>query len=260
MINELSLQPFNKLNCMGMLNTLLPPQDPSGNVAPPTPLVTLSTLREERNGFFDYIRMVQKNGPTVLQPVMEMNKNPEDETGWDNLQKTVDKYLRVAKNMIDDCISTTGTDDFKAVEDGRKGKKTDSGISFGSGRRPSAGSGIHDKPNSIRSVETQQVKGLSTLEKINREFKRMRVKTRPDVDEIVKPEPVAPPQHSGEDKKKKKSIKKARSFANLGGLRAGNASSSSLVASRNGSDAEPFDAEEMKRRRMMYEASKANKN
>ena len=112
MINELSLQPFNKLNCMGMLNTLLPPQSPSGHTRLPTPLLTQQLLKNERETFFEYIGKVQKNGPGVLKPVIELNKGAADESGWDNIQRTVDKYLRVAKNMIDDCIATTGTEDF----------------------------------------------------------------------------------------------------------------------------------------------------
>lgn len=255
MINELSLQPFNKLNCMGMLNTLLPPQSPSGNSKLPTPLLTQQLLRDERDSFFEYIRRVQKSGPTVLQPVIELNKGPGDETGWDSIQRTVDKYLRVTKNMIDDCLATTGTGDFTAVEESRKGKKTDSGVSFGSdqSRRPSTGttgSSFVEKPVPVTPSEAQPApKGLSTIERIAREFKRMRVKTRPDIEEIVKIDRQATVENlpvPREENKGKKSLKKARSFASLAG-------------SRKGSDATLFDAEQMKRHRMMYEASTTTK-
>ncbi|KAF2195308.1 hypothetical protein K469DRAFT_545605 [Zopfia rhizophila CBS 207.26] len=258
MINELSLQPFNKLNCMGMLNTLLPPQPPQGSTKLPTPLLTHKLLKEERDGFFDYIRLVQKSGPACLQNVMDLGKAPGDQNGWSAVQNVLDKYLRVAKNMIDDCISTTGPEDFRLVEEaaGRKGKKTDSGISFGSERRPSTGTSTKEKPLPASPHEyKQQTKNLSTLEKITREFKRMRVKTRPDVEEIVKIDKQSAAYHipmTGENKGKK-TLKKARSFANI---RGGNASSTSLVGSRQGSDAAPYDAEEMRRHRMMYEASK----
>ena len=132
MINELSLQPFNKLNCMGMLNTLLPPQSPSGNNKLPSPLLNAVSLKQERDSFFEYIRLVQKNGPSILNDAMSLGKQSGDASGWDSIQRSVDKYLRVAKNTIDDCISTTA-DDFTPVEEARKGKKTDSGVSFGSG-------------------------------------------------------------------------------------------------------------------------------
>lgn len=266
MINELSLRPFNKLNCMGMLNTLLPPQSPSGNSGLPTPLLTQQVLKAERDSFFEYIRSVQKNGPSVLQPVIQLNKGPEDETGWDNLQRTVDKYLRVAKNMIDDCVATTGTEDFKPVEEGTKGKKTDSGVSFGSIQRPSTGSSVLDKPLPLMPSDAKAAtKGLSKLERITREFKRMRVKSRPEVEEIVKVDNKQKPTYNapapvGHDTLGKKSLRKARSFASLAHLRSANVSSASLASNReNASDAAPFDAEEMKRHRMVYEASTTTK-
>jgi hypothetical protein len=245
---------------MGMLNTLLPPQAPSGNSKLPTPLLTHQLLKEERNSFFEYIRRVERNGPSVLRPIIEMNKGPGDETGWDNVQKTVDKYLRVTKHMIDDCSNTTGQDDFTSIIDDRKGKKTDSGVSFGSDQRPSTASNLMEKPLPMMPAESKPApKGLSKLERITREFKRMRVKTRVDVEEIVKVDRQKAvdtlPTPTEDTTKGKKSLKKARSFANLAHLRGGNSSSTSLVSSRKGSDAVPFDVEQMKRQRMAYEAS-----
>jgi hypothetical protein len=253
LINELSIQPFNKLNCMGMLNTLLPPMHASSKL--PSPLLDQQTLKEEREAFFDYIRHVQKSGPAVLKPVIEMCKGPEEETGWPSVQRVVDKYLKVSKSMIDDCMSTTGPESFKGYADEpRKGKKTDSGVSFGSERRPSAASSIHEKHTpELSSSFSSTPKGATKLERITREFKRMRVKPRPSVEEIVQvnQRPAAAdvvPQ--AEDKGKK--IKKSRSFASL---RFGNGSSASL-ASRKGSDAsEAFDPEQMKAARRLYEAS-----
>lgn len=268
MINELSLQPFNRLNCMGMLNTLLPPQAPSGNSKLPTPLLTHEALKEERNTFFNYIRQVQKHGPKVLKPVMEMNKGPEDTDGWNTIQKTVDKYLRVAKNMIDDCSHTTGQDDFISIIDDKKAKKTDSGVSFGPDQRPSTAANLMEKPLPMMPTESKPApKGLSALERITREFRRMRVKTRVDVEEIVRVDQQKDaekqkavdtlPAPADDPLKGKKSLKKARSFANLAHLRGGNGSSTSLASSRKGSDAIPFDVEQMKRQRMAYELKNA---
>ncbi|KAF2268432.1 hypothetical protein CC78DRAFT_368245 [Lojkania enalia] len=258
MINELSLQPFNKLNCMGMLNTLFPPQPPQGPVKLPAPMLTHQILKEERDSFFDYIRLVQKHGPSVLKPVMVLNKSTTDENGWPIIQRTVEKYLRVAKNMIDDCIATTGTDAFTPTDESRKGKKTDSGVSFGSERRPSTGASMLEKPLPIFPPESKPLaKGLSTLERITREFKRMRVKTRPDIEEIVKIDKSAAVNSlpTTDENRPKKSLKKARSLANITNLRSANASSTSLIGSRKGSDVVPFNPEEMKRHRMLYEAS-----
>ncbi|KAF2274890.1 uncharacterized protein EI97DRAFT_92282 [Westerdykella ornata] len=257
LINELSLQPFNKLNCMGMLNTLLPPQSPSGNSRLPTPLLTHQVLKEERDSFFEYIRKVQKHGPSVLRPVIEMNKGPGDQTGWDCLQKTLDKYLRVAKKMIDDCV-TAGVDDFTAVEEARKGKKTDSGVSFGADQRPGTATTAVDKPLPMMPTEARPTKGMSKMERLAREFRRMRVKTRPDVEEIIDMDRHNAahylPQPRGDEGKGNKSLKKARSFANIGHLRSSNPSSASL-ASRKNSDVVPFDPEQMKRHRQKYEAA-----
>jgi len=247
MINELSLQPFNKLNCMGMLNTLLPPQPSSGGKLP-SPLLSYPTLRQERDSFFHYIQQVQKHGPGILKPLTEGEK-----TNWIAVQKEVDKYLRVAKHIIDDCLATMGTEDFKSVEEPRKGKKTDSGVSFGSELRPRTASTHSDKPLPDFPVDSlSSSKGLSKLEKLSREFKRMRVKTRPSVEEIVKFDHEEMPV-AGEHKGRK--LKKARSLANI---IARNSSSSSLASSsRKGSEVEHFDAEEMKRARMLYDSKNA---
>ncbi|KAF9732917.1 hypothetical protein PMIN06_012370 [Paraphaeosphaeria minitans] len=246
MINELSLQPFNKLNCMGMLNTLLPPQPASGGRLP-SPLLTQQTLRQERESFFHYIRQVQKSGPGCLEVLTQ-----GETTKWSVVQKQVDKYLRVAKNIIDDCMTTMGTEDFKSVDEPRKGKKTDSGVSFGSdNRRPSTGSSTHDRTLPEALVDREPTpKGLSKLEKLSREFKRMRVTSRPEVKEMVKMEQDLP--MVGENQGKK--IKKARSLASL----RGRSSVAASAAHRKGSDAVPFDAEEMKRARQLYEARNAS--
>lgn len=241
LINELSLQPYNKLNCLGMLNTLLPPQ-PHAGAKLPSALLTPELLKQERASFFYYIQQVQKSGPGILRPLTEGEK-----TCWTVVQQEVDKYLRVAKNIIDDCEATRGTEDFKPVEEARKGKKTDSGVSFASDLRPSTASSI-DKSRAASPTESQHApKGLSKLERLTREFKRMRVKTRPDVEEIIKLDQHLP--MTGDNKGKK--VKKARSLANLKGT---NSSAASLASSRKDSDAIPFDAEEMKRARKIYEA------
>lgn len=81
----------------------------------------------------------------------------------------------------------------------------------------------------------------------------MRVKPRPEVEEITQFSQRAAADYvppTGENAGKK-SLKKARSLASL---KFGNGSSASL-SSRKGSDSMPFDANEMKKHRMMYEAS-----
>jgi hypothetical protein len=252
MINELKMQPFNKLNCMGMLNTLLPPMHESSKL--PSPVLEHEMLKEERDAFFEYIRQVQKNGPKVLNPIITHNAGPDEESGWPTVQRTVDKYLRVAKNMIDDCLATTGPESFKAYAEERKGKKTDSGVSFGSERRPSVGSTAHEQyAEEPMPSFAPAPKGASKIERITREFKRMRVKPRPSVEEIVQVNSRTDADYVPQATEAKgKKLKKPRSFASL---KFGNGSSLSL-ASRKGSDAsEAFDPEQMKKARAMYDAS-----
>ncbi|KAJ8115633.1 hypothetical protein OPT61_g2768 [Boeremia exigua] len=251
MIHELSNQPFNKLNCMGMLNTLLPPMPDSTRL--PSPALEHEALKEERDTFFEYIHSVQKNGPGVLDSIISYNAGPGEESGWPAVQRVVDKYLRVSKNMIDDCLSTLGPESFKAYAEERKGKKTDSGVSFGSERSSSIGHNAHEYAEEPKPSYNATSKGASKLERITREFKRMRVKPRPSVEEIVQVNSRSDTDYVPQATEPKSNrLMKARSFASL---KFGNGSSLSLV-SRKGSDAsEAFDPEQMKKARAMYDAS-----
>jgi hypothetical protein len=253
MINHLSDEEFNKLNCISYLNTLFPPVH--GQTKLPSQFLNHESLKEERQIFFELISQVQRRGPDVLLPLINRDKRPEDRTGWPSVQRIVDKYLRVAQNMIQDCIATHGPESFDRYMNGPgKEKKHDSGVSFGSERRPSVGSSMHgEQASEPMQSYAPTPKGLSKLERITREFKRMRVKPRPEVEEITQFNQRAAADHvspTGENAGKK-SLKKARSLANL---KFGNSSSASL-SSRKGSDAMPFDANEMKKHRMIYEAS-----
>lgn len=162
-------------------------------------------------------------------------------------------------NMIQDCMATSGPESFDryATMYGKESKH-DSGVSFGSERRPSVGSSLKEA-GTLEPVQNfaPPPKGLSKLERITREFRRMRVKPRPEVEEIVhvnqRSLDVIPPATENQGAAKK-SLKKARSLASL---RFGNNSSLSL-ASRQGSDAVPFDAEQMKKQRALYEATHKN--
>ncbi|CAI6334946.1 unnamed protein product [Periconia digitata] len=243
MINEMSLQPFNRRNCMGMLNTLLPPQSNNSDSKSASPLFNHKTLSQERDSFFHYIQQVQKNGPDVLDTLTEGEK-----IKWDVVQKEIDKYLRVAKNIIDDCMATLGTEDFQCVEEPRKNKKTDSGVSFGSEIRPSTESNVESLRPVSPALSQSTNKSSSALLRLTKEFKRMRVKSRPDVEEMVKMDP----QLATETDQKSTMVKKVRSMVSLRGLNSG---SGSLAGSRKNSAAAPFHVEEMKRARINYEAS-----
>ena len=74
------LEPFSKANSIAMLNTLYPPT----TATPPT-------------------QGVEKNGKDLLRNLEHQNKRPGDENGWAFLRETLDKYLRTANGVIEEC-------------------------------------------------------------------------------------------------------------------------------------------------------------
>ncbi|KEQ67772.1 uncharacterized protein M437DRAFT_36469 [Aureobasidium melanogenum CBS 110374] len=237
LINELSLTPFNKHNCIAMLNTLYPPIVSSQ----PTSKLTPGILKKQRDTFFKYIQAVEKSGPAVLINLIQQGKKPTDENGWASTRNTLDMYLQVANSLISECqeiLYTDTTSIIDSAETKRKGRKVDSGISFPESdhRRPSSSSSkssknsfSEDAPvNEMRRKSSSGILRTSGLMKFAREMKNMGF-NRTDI----------------------------RSFSNLGGLRSGNSSSTSLASSGNRSDVPHFDADEMKRQRLIYEANAA---
>jgi hypothetical protein len=166
MLNELSIVPYNKTNCIAMLNTLYPPPLPdSPPIAQPTAQITPQILAVQRSGFFRYINAVEQSGKGILKSVYEQNKNPDDESGYTRLRNYLDQYLRMTTSIIDECYEITGdhsakpsptTSSFNSTtaEDARR--KVDSGISFGtanSSNRNSAGSHA-TRPSTSSSLST----------------------------------------------------------------------------------------------------------
>ncbi|KAK5275271.1 hypothetical protein LTR40_013317, partial [Exophiala xenobiotica] len=141
LINELSLTPFNKANCIAMLNTLYPPVGLQSNqFIQPTAQLTRQVLSTQRTMFFKYIIAVEQKGPSVLATLMDQNKQPGDATGWTHLRGTVDNYLSMANSVIDECFEITGcacqsptAASFSSRDPEDEGRrKVDSAISFGS--------------------------------------------------------------------------------------------------------------------------------
>ncbi|KAM3413725.1 hypothetical protein BST61_g10413 [Cercospora zeina] len=152
LINELSLQPFHKHNCVAMLNTLYPPAGITEQ-AKPTTLLTPAVLKSQRDGFFKYVQAVEKSGPRILTTLMQQGKAPLDINGWEAVVRNLSMYLQVANSMINECIhlgvdvtsevprtptkhvrnadSSASFDSIPETEQ-RGRKKADSGISFGS--------------------------------------------------------------------------------------------------------------------------------
>ncbi|KAI5363835.1 hypothetical protein Slin14017_G057990 [Septoria linicola] len=132
LINELSLQPFHKHNCIAMLNTLYPPAGITDQ-AKPTTLLTPAVLKTQRDGFFKYVQAVEKSGPRILTNLMQQGKAPLDVNGWEAVVRNLSMYLQVANSMINECIHV-GTDAYVDTPRSptRHSRKPDSGASFDS--------------------------------------------------------------------------------------------------------------------------------
>ena len=251
LINELSLLPFNKHNCVAMLNTLYPPVIRT----PPTSRLTPFILKQQRDGFFKYIQSVEKSGPRVLGTLMQQGKAPNDENGWAAVTRTLGMYLQLSNSMIGECADILNVQDVSPRKHRISGgsipsRKADSGISFGGSDRPSIRGSSGAEPSSpietIRPKTPSGGRSGTALEKIARGLKTIG-RSKTDVTEMV-PEyaPSMPAQ-------KPKIIRKMRS---MGAIEGRNGSNLSLSTGRNGS-VPGYDVVEMRRQRMKYEASVA---
>jgi hypothetical protein len=162
LINELSLTPFDKGNCMAMLNTLYPPiNTKAGNFVQPTAQLTPQILTQQRTQFFKYIMAVEKTGPSVLSYLMNHAKRREDPNGWVTLRDSLDKYVNLANSVIEECYEITGhgqsptVASFSSIEPEDEGRrKVDSAISFGSGNSSNRDSTQSNKSN--KSAHSQR--------------------------------------------------------------------------------------------------------
>jgi hypothetical protein len=111
LINEMALTPFNKHNCHAMLNTLYPPVE----VSQPTSKLTIQMLKAQREGFFNYIRTVERQGPMCLQTLMQQGAKPGDPNGWPAVKRTLNNYLRLANSMILESQDISSLDVIPAV-------------------------------------------------------------------------------------------------------------------------------------------------
>ncbi|EON67903.1 hypothetical protein W97_07400 [Coniosporium apollinis CBS 100218] len=256
LINELSLTPFNRHNCLAMLNTLYPPVISSQ----PTTKLSPTILSSQREGFFRYVQGVEKRGPKILENLMQQGKSEGDMNGWTVVAQTLDAYLCLANSVITECAAITDANDLTSTEEAskRKGRKVDSGVSFNSDKRPStagsSGSGnsewSNNKPLPPPPARTT-VPSTKSSGSFMQKLRKMRVSARPEVEEIVRrPEPDDKENWMEETSTfKQRGLRKMRS---LGALSERNLSVTSLLRSRNVSPAPAFDALEMNRRRLEY--------
>jgi hypothetical protein len=243
LLNELSLLPFNKHNCVAMLNTLYPPVVP----APPTNRLTQHVLKEQREGYFNYIKTVEKCGTGVLSALIMHGKAPEDENAWPSIVRVMEHYLQVATSMIAECQDITDRHDIsksKQAKDSRRRPKADSAVSLagGSDRRPSTRGTIWpsdatDKSSRPRMPSTSA--HGTALEKIARGLMSIgRGKT--EATEIITNDDEMVHQAT---EKPKKILRKMRSFGSMD------------TRSRQTSETPYYDADAMRRQRERYDAS-----
>lgn len=258
LINELSLLPFHKHNCLGMLNTLYPP---IGLSEQPTSLLTHDVLKTQRDGFFKYISSVERNGPRVLSTLMQQGKAPNDENGWLSVTRSLSMYLQVASSIIAECsqissvhdVSPRKNRDSNQTSSSRHTRNADSGISFGSNasdRRPST-RGSTTEPTSpmewSRPKTPNGTRSGTTLEKIARGLRTIG-RSRTDVTEIIVENSTSPELHP-QTAERPKMLRKMRSLGSLGDRKG------SMTNLRQNADVPAFDAEAMRLQRMKYDAA-----
>lgn len=269
LINELSLLPFNKHNCVAMLNTLYPPVI----TAQPTVKLTREVLKNQRDGFFKYIQSVEKNGSHVLRTLMQQGKAPADVNGWLAVTRTLGLYLQLANSMVKEC---SGISDVSHVvqpsprihgdsKSTRHSKKADSGVSFMSTTDLSS-----SRNNSIVAEPVSPTESItrpktpsghthtysnggskhSTLEKLARGLKTIG-RSRTDATEMISTEssfPTMDELRQPEQASKPKGLRKMRSMGSIEGKKKAELTAQVQNAA--------FDANEMRRQRLRYEAGK----
>ncbi|CAG7980025.1 unnamed protein product [Penicillium salamii] len=123
-LNEMMLQPYNKANCIALLNTLFPPV--RYDSPPPTQHLSHKHLENHRDSFFKFITLFDIK-PEILEPVMTQGARPGDGTSWPALRDAFDRYLGMVLEMIDECALVN--EPAQLTKSGHS-RRTDSGISF----------------------------------------------------------------------------------------------------------------------------------
>ncbi|CAG8377853.1 unnamed protein product [Penicillium salamii] len=125
LINEMMLEPFNKANCLALLNTLFPPV--RYDSLPPTQQLSQKHLENHRDAFFQFI-ILYETKPEILEPVMTQGARAGDANAWPALHDSFDRYVDAVIEMIDECALVN--EPAQLAKSGHS-RRTDSGISFG---------------------------------------------------------------------------------------------------------------------------------
>lgn len=263
LINEMSLRPFNRHNCLAMLNTLYPPLQ----TVQPTTQVTMAVQQQLRTNFFRMITEVEKNGTRSLVDLIKQGKQQHEIDGWAAVRESLDKYLQVANSMISECTEVLDIKDPARLTSapGAAGRrKVDSGIDILTASRKSSVCSANSRNSAYGSLLGPEAastnehtpglratyKSTTTLEKIAREFKYM-TRSKPDICEIISTAPPVPQGSSFEEQVpvKPSGLRKMRSLSALNIKRA---NSRDTASSRP--ETPTYDADEMRQQRMLYEA------
>ena len=245
----------------------------------------------QRNGFFRYIQGVEKKGAKVLLALIDQGKHEDHDNGWINVRDAVDRYLRAANAIIDECLHTmekdsmvSPTSSFSEKElDEKRNRKTDSGISFtsskgSSGRRESTSTTESNRSKFANDSSLSDKPAGSTLERIAREIRKIR--SRGNIKDAARQEqkraksrtrgsePSTPTTEdhpmpfSPEPKERKLRLRPSlKSMRSTGALRERDRNITSAGSSfGNDGELEDFDVDEMRRRRMIWEAKKNKGN
>lgn len=148
-MNELSMNKFNKYNCVALLNTLYPINEADINQH-----LSAKVLADQRQGLWKYIIAVEKNGPAILDSVLGANG------GWESVSDSTHMFCRVAVDIIEkaeQCARPTSFGSFVS----------DSSVEDLSDSRPSTGRGRSNTDSCEVSVWETEVPGKrSKLEKL----------------------------------------------------------------------------------------------
>ena len=277
------LEPFSKANSIAMLNTLYPPT----MVSAPTRQLTPAILQSQRDAFFRYITGVEQNGKGILKNLEHQGQRPGDANGWAVVRDIVDKYLRTANGLIEECSEVSGLEYFSPEAESyrRSGRRMDSGVSFATGDRPSTSNSSHSASNgssfnkplpaspsyllksNTTPAATSKKRG-TTLEKIAREFRNIR--SRNDVKELphnnLKNRTDTDSDHrrsessssSKEPVKNFRGLRKMKSTSSIGARDQSSVTRAPGHHSRSGSGEEPLPRLDLdaQRRQMILEARK----
>ncbi|KAK4904687.1 hypothetical protein LTR49_025908 [Elasticomyces elasticus] len=248
LINELSLLPFSKHNCIAMLNTLYPPVV----TTQPTSKLTPAVLQQERQGLFKYILSVGQKGPIVLSNLMDQGKAVGDSNGWPSVTRTLRMYIQLANSIIAECSDIVDVDDVSPRRDrdsngSRTACKVDSGVSFKSSVQDSRRGSSNAHPTSpiepiARPKTPSGAKNGTTLEKLARGLKSIG-RSRTDATEMV--ETAAPLPSTSPALGRPRGLRKMRSLGSL----------HSRETTPKLADAPTFDADAMRLQRLKYEAN-----